>query len=59
MFIYYNNNEIYDKIVLKTINNWKNEYKQSIIMKKNNKLKNFVEDEGIIDVFSKLFKKFY
>ena len=58
MYIYYNNNEIFEKIILKKINNWKNEYKQSIIRKKNNQLKNFIGNEGIINKLGQLIKYF-
>ena len=59
MYIYYNNNQIFEKIILKTINNWKNEYRQSIIAKKDNKLKNFIENGGIFNKLGQFMKIFY
>ena len=60
MFIYYNNNDIYNNIVLTTMNKWKKEYKEAIIRKKDHKLKKFIEDKGIkgmVENFFKLFSK--
>ena len=42
------------------MNNWKNEYKEAIIRKKDHKLKKFIEDKGIkgmVENFFKLFSK--
>ena len=47
MYIYYNNNNIYNNIVLETMDNWKIEYKDAIMRKKNHKISNFIEEKGI------------
>ena len=52
LYIYYNDNDIYNNIVLKIIDNWDIGDKDSFMRKKNYKLKNFVEEKGIKGMFN-------
>ena len=58
MNIYYNNNDIYNNIVLKIIDNWSIEYKESFNKRKNNTLKNFFETKTIKGIFENVFNFF-